>query len=112
MLARSTHAVDSRQPPSVTDPMPRRTLRFLSLLAINPATVASQSSLDWQALEREAVQLLSEYLQINTANPVGRELQGALFLKRLLEREGIEARILDTAELKPAGRANLYARLP
>src|SRR6185295_14625416 len=44
-------------------------------------------------------------------NPPGNEIQTALYLKRILDREGIEAQILDTAELKPAGRANLYARL-
>ena len=29
----------------------------------------------------------------------------------MLDKEGIENQILDTAELKPAGRANFYARL-
>ncbi len=56
------------------------------------------------------MQVLSDYLKVNTTNPPGNELQGALFLRRILEREGIEAQILDTAELG-AGRANLYARL-
>lgn len=66
--------------------------------------------LDWPALADETVRVLSDYLRINTTNPPGKELEGALFLKQLLEREGIPAQILDTAELGP-GRANLYARL-
>jgi acetylornithine deacetylase/succinyl-diaminopimelate desuccinylase-like protein len=66
---------------------------------------------DWQKLRDETLQVLGDYLRINTTNPPGNELQTALFLKRILEREGIEAQILDTAELKPSGRANLYARL-
>ena len=65
--------------------------------------------MNWQAMGREAANLLSEYIRINTTNPPGNELQGALFLKRILEKEGIEVRILDTDELG-TGRANLYAR--
>ena len=71
----------------------------------------SSTPVDWTRLRDETVQVLSEYLKINTTNPPGGELQTALFLQRLLAREGIEAQLLDTAELKPAGRANLYARL-
>src|SRR6185503_12878877 len=67
-------------------------------------------SLDWDALGREAVALLSDYIRINTTNPPGNELEGARFLERVLAREGIEAQILDTTGLGP-GRANLYARL-
>ena len=35
---------------------------------------------DWDAIRTEAAGLLSEYLRINTTNPPGNELQGALFL--------------------------------
>jgi acetylornithine deacetylase/succinyl-diaminopimelate desuccinylase-like protein len=69
------------------------------------------AALDWDSLGAETVRVLSEYLRINTTNPPGGELQTALFLQRLLAREGIEAQILDTAALRPGGRANLYARL-
>jgi acetylornithine deacetylase/succinyl-diaminopimelate desuccinylase-like protein len=66
--------------------------------------------IDWVAIDREGVQLLREYLRVNTTNPPGNELAGALFLKDFLAKEGIEAQILDTAELG-GGRANLYARV-
>jgi acetylornithine deacetylase/succinyl-diaminopimelate desuccinylase-like protein len=66
--------------------------------------------IDWAAIDREGVQLLREYLRVNTTNPPGNELAGALFLKDFLAKEGIEAQILDTAELG-GGRANLYARV-
>jgi acetylornithine deacetylase/succinyl-diaminopimelate desuccinylase-like protein len=66
---------------------------------------------DWTALNKEAVQTLSDYLKVNTTNPPGNEIQAARFLKKILDREGIPAQLLDTAELKPTGRANLYARL-
>ena len=71
---------------------------------------AQASSLDWAALARESQAVLSDYLRVNTTNPPGNEILGARFLKAILDREGIEARIVDTTELG-ANRANLYARL-
>jgi acetylornithine deacetylase/succinyl-diaminopimelate desuccinylase-like protein len=65
---------------------------------------------DWTALARESQGVLSDYLRVNTTNPPGNEILGARFLKTILDREGIEARILDTTEVGP-NRANLYARL-
>ena len=53
------------------------------------------STIDWAAVEKEAVELLSAYLQINTTNPPGNETAGALFLKSLLEREGIAAEVIE-----------------
>ena len=71
---------------------------------------AQAKPVDWDALAREAQSTLSDYLRVNTTNPPGNEILAARFLKGILEREGIEAQILDTAELGP-NRANLYARL-
>ena len=69
-----------------------------------------KTPVDWNAMQTEAVGVLQQYLRINTSNPPGNELEAARFLKAFLEKEGIEAQILDTSELGP-GRANLYARL-
>ena len=77
----------------------------LPLLAQTP-----NRALNWDSLAAESVRNLSAYLAINTTNPPGNELAAARFLQQLLARDGIEAQILDTAELGP-GRANLYARL-
>jgi acetylornithine deacetylase/succinyl-diaminopimelate desuccinylase-like protein len=82
---------------------------FAIVLAATPAP--AQQPIDWATLTDESVRILTDYLKINTTNPPGNELAGALFLKDILEREGLEVTILDTAELKPSGRANLYARL-
>ena len=71
---------------------------------------AQVRAVDWDALAQEATTNLSAYLRVNTTNPPGNELAAARFLKAILDREGIEATILDTAELG-ANRANLYARL-
>jgi acetylornithine deacetylase/succinyl-diaminopimelate desuccinylase-like protein len=57
--------------------------------------------------EDMAVDLLQRYLQIDSTNPPGNELQGALFYKEVLEREGIP---VELDEFAP-GRANLFATL-
>jgi acetylornithine deacetylase/succinyl-diaminopimelate desuccinylase-like protein len=71
---------------------------------------AQTKPVDWDAIARESQSILEDYLRINTTNPPGNELVAARFLKGILDREGIDAQILDTAELGP-NRANLYARL-
>ncbi|HXV47785.1 MAG TPA: M20/M25/M40 family metallo-hydrolase [Candidatus Binatia bacterium] len=68
---------------------------------------AAESKIDWKAIEVEAVSHLSRYIQIDTTNPPGNEIKAAQFLAGVLEREGIDARIIESAP----GRANLYARL-
>src|SRR5688500_2055662 len=92
----------------------RRILPFLGLTMTAAAPAAAQPAagrpVDWDALRAEAVQILSEYIRINTTNAPGNEKAGAEYLARILEREGIEAQILDEEVLGP-NRANLYARL-
>jgi acetylornithine deacetylase/succinyl-diaminopimelate desuccinylase-like protein len=94
----------------------RLALRVVPLLLV-PALLAGQTAssaaprpVDWAAIQSQGVEILRQYVRINTSNPPGNELETARFLKAILEKEGIEATILDTAELG-AGRANLYARL-
>jgi acetylornithine deacetylase/succinyl-diaminopimelate desuccinylase-like protein len=90
-----------------------RSLRCCTVLLLGAAPVLAQAPgrpLDWDSLAAESVRNLSAYLAINTTNPPGNELAAARYLQQILGREGIEAQILDTAELGP-GRANLYARL-
>jgi len=55
-----------------------------------------------------AMEWLQEYLRLDTTNPPGHELVAAQFFKKILDQEGIEARIF---EYQP-GRADLWARLP
>ena len=87
---------------------------FAFLLAASAPLHAQLASpptaIDWNALQSESVRHLQDYIRVNTSNPPGNEIEGARFLKAILDREGIEAMILDTAELGP-GHANLYARL-
>jgi acetylornithine deacetylase/succinyl-diaminopimelate desuccinylase-like protein len=89
----------------------KRSLNYLFVLLAFFSTVtrgyAAEAKLDWKALEAEAVSLLGRYIQVDTTNPPGNELKAAQFLKTILDRDGIEARIIESAP----GRANIYARL-
>ena len=91
----------------------RASLKTLVLLVV-PSMLHAQAMparpIEWAAMQGEATEVLRQYLRINTTNPPGNELETARFLKAFLEKEGIEAQILDTVELGK-GRANLYARL-
>src|ERR1700756_679160 len=55
-----------------------------------------------------AVEWMQEYLRIDTTNPPGNELRAAVFLKRILDKEGIENYVFEYAP----GRADLWARVP
>jgi acetylornithine deacetylase/succinyl-diaminopimelate desuccinylase-like protein len=89
----------------------KRSLKYWFVLLAFFATVtrgyAAQAKIDWKALEAEAVALLSRYIQVDTTNPPGNEIKAAQFLKRIFDREKIEARIIESAP----GRASIYARL-
>jgi len=63
---------------------------------------------DWDALEREATELLQTYLRIDTTNPPGGEEAGAQFLASVLRRDGIEPTFYDAGN----ERLSLSARLP
>jgi acetylornithine deacetylase/succinyl-diaminopimelate desuccinylase-like protein len=92
----------------------RRAFIFgVSLCLLNGAADAQAPEprqLDWNAIAKESQQILADYLRINTTNPPGNEMKGALFLKNILEKEGFEVQLMDSAELG-AGRVNLYTRL-
>ncbi len=77
----------------------------VALFAAAPA-LATQG--EWDAVEQEAAQLLSEYLRIDTTNPPGNEIHAAEFLAERFRREGIEAKVFESAP----GRGSVLARLP
>jgi acetylornithine deacetylase/succinyl-diaminopimelate desuccinylase-like protein len=56
---------------------------------------------------REAEEAFVEYLKIDTSNPPGNETAGAKFLQQLLQKEGIEARLVGS----DPNRQSVYARL-
>src|SRR5882672_10938381 len=63
--------------------------------------------IDWDALGRETVDLLRQYLMLDTTNPPGNETMGARFLEEVLARDGIASETAESA----SGRGNLVARL-
>ena len=62
---------------------------------------------DWNKTGDETVALLANYVRIDTTNPPGNEARAADFFARILEKEGIDYKVFDSAP----GRAVLYARL-
>lgn len=82
----------------------RRVLMIAVLLAGSGNGWAAPK-VDWKAVEKEAVDLLQQYLRIDTSNPPGNETAGAKFLQSILEKEAIRCRLLES---KP-GRGNLFA---
>lgn len=84
----------------------RRMTVLLWVLALAPAGLSAQA-VDWPRYQQEAVERLSRYLQVNTANPPGNELRAARFFQEWFESEGIPVEVFEIAP----GRANLVARL-
>jgi acetylornithine deacetylase/succinyl-diaminopimelate desuccinylase-like protein len=60
-----------------------------------------------QARITPEIELLRQYVRVDTTNPPGNETAGARFLASLLERNGIRAEIIESAP----GRGSVYARI-
>ncbi len=63
-------------------------------------------SIDWDHIKKEAVEILSGYIQVDTTNPPGRELAGARYLQGILKKEGFSPTVI---EFQP-GRGSLACR--
>ncbi len=62
---------------------------------------------DFAAARAETVKILSGFIAVDTSNPPGNETAGAVYLKGILDREGIASEILELEK----GRGSLVARL-
>jgi acetylornithine deacetylase/succinyl-diaminopimelate desuccinylase-like protein len=82
-------------------------LMGLSLWAGGAARAAERYAVDWAKVHAEMLEHYAHLLQIDSTNPPGNESCVADYLKAVLDREGIEARLF---ALDPA-RANLVARI-
>jgi len=78
-----------------------------SIFIFSSFSLGADGSLSWKGLEDEAAALLGRYIQIDTTNPPGNEIKAAQFFKEIFDREGIEAKVIESAP----GRGNIYARL-
>ena len=89
--------------------LPQKILRtlLLTLLWFAVPVVSRAGGPEWAAVEKEAGELLSRYVQIDTTNPPGNEIAAAHFWRRALAPEGIAAQVF---EPQP-GRGIVYARL-
>jgi len=89
-----------------------RPLLVLVVLAALSFSAFAETQLDdhlraiiWPPYQEETVQLMREYLRIDTSNPPGNELAAAEFFHRLFDQAAIPNTIYPYAP----GRANIYA---
>src|SRR5712691_822131 len=90
--------------------MPCRVRSFILLataLAIPSLCAADKYAVDFQRLQPEILEHYSNLIRIDTSSPPGNETKAAEYIKNVLDREGIPAKIY---ELEP-GRGNVLARL-
>ncbi len=90
-----------------------RTLVWLVLVLATAAAAptlwgqAAAAAVDWPKLEQEAVENLLAYLRYDTQNPPAQVAAAGAFLQQLLEKEGFEVRVFESA----SGKVNVLARL-
>ena len=63
--------------------------------------------MDWEEIKSEVTGYLQDLLRIDTTNPPGNETEAARYLAGVLQREGFEPRITESAP----GRGNVTTRL-
>ncbi len=80
---------------------------LVPVLLTTIARAEERYQVDWQQTAAETTKHFDALLRLNTSNPPGNETAAAEYLKAVLDREGIEAKLL---ALEPA-RANLVARI-
>ena len=71
------------------------------------ASAAFAQSADWKAMQDEMLKFTQDLIRIDTSNPPGNETKAGLYIKAVLDREGISSQIYESAP----GRGNLVARL-
>ncbi|HLI79902.1 MAG TPA: M20/M25/M40 family metallo-hydrolase [Candidatus Binataceae bacterium] len=79
-----------------------------SAQSISPSSTNATRAPDWRTLDAEALDYFRRYVQFDTTNPPSNTADAIAYLKKLLDREGIEN---ETFESKP-GMVTLVARIP
>lgn len=67
----------------------------------------AQAQINWDAVQKESLELFIQYLKIDTTNPPGNEIRAANFFAEICRREGIEHKVFEPFP----GRGTLWARL-
>ncbi len=83
-------------------------MRFMSFCLCLLLALPVLAEPDFDALGREALPILQDYIRIQTVNPPAHTRASAEFLQKILAREGIEAQLFESNP----GQFNLLARLP
>ncbi len=86
-------------------------LLFIAVAMVcQPSAANAQATVDkinWPTYQDMAVDLMQQYLRVNTSNPPGNELEAAKFFKSVFDKQGIQNEVF---EYKP-GRGNIIARI-
>lgn len=82
-------------------------MRYFLAVFFLAASAATPQSVDWKAVEAETLAHFLAILSIDTSNPPGHETKVAEYVKAVLDKEGIESKMLGS---EPS-RMNLVARL-
>ncbi|MBI3304125.1 MAG: M20/M25/M40 family metallo-hydrolase [Deltaproteobacteria bacterium] len=88
-------------------PQKKTFVHFFAFVYLTAATLTWSAEPDWASVEKEAGELLSRSIQIDTTNPPGNEIAAANFWKQRLVQEGLEAQVFESQP----GRGIVYARL-
>ena len=78
------------------------------LLLFLPAALLPAAELNWNQLQQSALDLLQQYIHIESVNPPANTTQAANFFKHILDENGIQARLYPSG---PNGQTNLVARI-
>jgi acetylornithine deacetylase/succinyl-diaminopimelate desuccinylase-like protein len=70
-------------------------------------TRASSNGVNWDDVQREALELFIQYLKVDTTNPPGNETRAAQFFANICKREGIEHQVFEPFP----GRGTIWARV-
>ncbi|MGE0126797.1 MAG: M20/M25/M40 family metallo-hydrolase [Blastocatellales bacterium] len=73
----------------------------------SPTSHAAGNGVNWDEVQKEALELFIQYLKIDTTNPPGNEIRAAQFFANICKREGIEHQVFEPFP----GRGTIWARL-
>lgn len=82
-------------------------LLILPLIASSSTSRAAGNGVNWDEVQKEALELFIQYLKIDTTNPPGNEIRAARFFAGICKREGIEHQVFEPSP----GRGVIWARV-
>ena len=81
-------------------------MKYLIALAAAASLIAAEP--DWSRIEKHALELLQQYIRIQSVNPPANTAATANFIKAELERNGLTPKLYASG---PAGQTNLVVRV-